>query len=258
MPFFFGVARKNVACEVRNRAVSRAMKPCLTFIAFLTAFLFACPESVLADKNSGGRRKFKQMSEDLKNSRESLHRAQRELASKSEQIAELEKRLKMSEEARRKSGDGSAEKMRHEIAALRKKNSELARGLAKLKEHVARSKAQAAGNEPSKSKGPKKKVEAITIRYDEDSAASYDGRERVLKWVEAQTKRGAKSFRIEGWANDSEYPEVNNEIANNRSRYLADYLVIRGIPRCSLTTKGAATDAEASKGRFVTVSASRK
>jgi len=194
------------------------------------------------------------MDADLKNSRESLHRAQRELASKSERIDELEKRLKLSEAAQRKFGDGGAEKMRREIETLRKKNGELAKAMVNLKQHAAaRSKAEAKKVAKPAAKSAKN-GESITIRYDEDSAASYEGRERVLKWIKVRMNKGAKNFRIEGWANDSGYPEVNDVIANNRARYLADYLVLKGIPECALAVDGSVADQAGSKGRYVTVS----
>ena len=192
-----------------------------------------------------------------------MHQAQRELAKKAERIQELERHLKSQNDRQRHPSEIAMEKMRREIASLRKKNGEFARKNAELARELAAVKKEAAsrGNQTDRvdrskkpEKGAPRHSRTITIRYGENSAANYEGREKVLEWVEKGLKNGTKKFSIEGFANDSEYPDVCEVIAHNRARYLADYLILKGIPEDSLTVVSSIAEAKGERGRYVVVS----
>src|SRR5690606_16235822 len=164
------------------------------------------------------------------------------------------------QEKRKHPDEIASQKMRQEIAALRKNNGELAKKLAAAKRELAAQGTKSEGvDRPKKAKkDTPKRPGSITVRYDENSAANLEGREKVLRWIEDRMKEGAKNFSIEGFANDSEYPETCGVIANNRAKYLAGYLVLKGIPDSSLSISASVSDAEGERGRSVVVSTDGK
>ncbi len=231
------------------------MNPCQISI-FLLAALLISTSPAFAEKSQGFRQKFKQLESQLEGARESMHQAQRELARKSERIQELERQLKLLQQ-RQDPGKAAMEKLRQEVVSLRKKNGELARDLAIARKESANRHEGSDRKDPPKvpsKKSTPKKTESITIRYEENSAANFEGREKVLKWIEGQMNKGAKRFSIEGFADDSEYTETNEVIARNRAKYLADYLVLRGIPEKVLSLDSSVAEAKGGKGRYVVVS----
>lgn len=217
----------------------------------VSVLLFACSLQVRADNELGLRQRLKEMDTQLKAARESVHRAQVEMAKKAERIEELEGELKRMP---RSAGDSSESELRREIADLRKKNAKLSKQLTERKKKAEM---------PSKkvAKKPKKDTsksrESITISYDKNSAANYEGREMVLRWIEAHMESGAKKFSIMGGANDSVHRDANVVIANNRAKFLADFLIMKGVPEESLSVSGKFSDAEDEKGRFVVVASDR-
>lgn len=233
------------------------MKFPLSSLVALSVFLIAQPAHVLADAERGARKKLKQMETQLKAARESVHEAQKELGRKAEQIEKLEKQIK-------ECGGSEDGKMGREIEALRKKNERLAKQLAKTKKDLIASRKSSAKKAKTAKKTKNKETKpsapdrpkSITIRYEEGSAANYEGREKVLRWIEARMEKGAEKFSISGSANDSEHEQANEVIALNRAKFLADFLVLEGIPEGALSVSGEVADAKGNGGRAVEVTAS--
>ncbi|MBP6601411.1 MAG: hypothetical protein KA250_06395, partial [Verrucomicrobiales bacterium] len=82
---------------------------------------------------------------------------------------------------------------------------------------------------------PKTAVKPYLVTYEKNSAVNYEGRKGALKWIKKQLEENKKRiFTISATANDTRYADTNREIAKNRGRYLADFLIANGIPKESL------------------------
>ncbi len=167
-----------------------------------------------AQGNDESKKRLRAAEKEIEHLRDNLHEAQRELASKTERIEDLEKELI----AAKASGKNS------EVTRKREKE--------KLPAMVAEPEKKRRVPEPPKpSPALKQKPAAFEFDYEAKSAVNYEGREKALAWVKEQLAANPSgSFEVLGWANDSPYAEVNATIATNRAKYLADYLTLSGIP----------------------------
>jgi outer membrane protein OmpA-like peptidoglycan-associated protein len=168
-----------------------------------------------AQGNDESKKRLRAAEKEIEHLRDNLHEAQRELASKTERIEDLEKEL---------------------IAAKASgKNSEVTRKREKEKRPamVAEPEKKRRVPEPPKpSLALKQKPAVFEVDYEVKSAVNYEGRDKALAWVKEQLAvNPSGSFEVLGWANDSPYAEVNATIAANRAKYLADYLTLSGIPK---------------------------
>jgi outer membrane protein OmpA-like peptidoglycan-associated protein len=125
----------------------------------------------------------------------------------------------------------------------------------KKKREEARAKKIEAGKKPEPAKKPAepaKKPEpakpappaagssvVATVVYDKGSGANLKGRDDALGKVRAALKHnpGAK-FTITGHADDTPYPVANQEISENRAKFLAAYLRTNGIPKNRVESRG--------------------
>ncbi len=173
---------------------------------------------------------------ELAKARESLHEAQLELAAKAERIAELEAQLK--EAGRRKEPETA--KSKPEAKSEAKPVSTPPREKARVKET------------PKPANRPAPVSPSFTVQYERNTAVNYPGRDAALKWVRdrIKSKDSPAGFHIVGWANESQYADVNEEIAKNRARYLADFLKINGIPgKLILSVSGKRSKPDDKNGR---------
>lgn len=78
-----------------------------------------------------------------------------------------------------------------------------------------------------------------TVIYEKGSGANLRGRDEALQKVRVALKQnpGAK-FIITGHADDSRYPEANQEISENRANFLASHLRTNGIPKDRVESRG--------------------
>src|SRR5690606_31966755 len=99
--------------------------------------------------------------------RERFHEAQCELAKKAERNRELQRQLQSLQEKRKHPDEIASQKMRQEIAALRKNNGELAKKLAAAKRELAAQGTKSEGvDRPKKAKkDTPKRPGSITVRY---------------------------------------------------------------------------------------------
>lgn len=197
-----------------------------------------------ARDSDGAREQLRASQRELRKARESLHEAHRELAAKAERITELEAQLKQAE--RRK-------------APVTAKPS--AKPSAKPVTTLERDKAVAGAGEKARRVEAGDPLRSFTIQYDRHTAVNYDGREAALHWLREQPTEGGASVRIHltGWANESEYPEVNQLIATNRARYLAEFFKIRGIPNeVILTVSGKRSAPGDDNGRRTVITVAAK
>lgn len=190
---------------------ARPSLSCLGTIA-LIGMLLVQPGSVGAEMGEESKRRLKVAEKEIDHLRDNLHEAQRELAAKSERIEDLEKEL---EKWRRAGGsEGRREKPK-----------------AKAKPAVVE-KNRKVPEPPKPSPALQQKTPAFEVVYEANSAVNYEGRENALAWLREQLGENPDfTFQVLGWADDSTYPEANRTIAANRAKYLADYLVLSGIPR---------------------------
>jgi len=181
----------------------------------MTASLIVEPCPLRAENSEEAKKRLRAAEKEVEHLRDNLHEAQRELASKSERIEDLEKELIAAK------GNG--------------KNSEATRKREKDKRPPMTSdagKKRRVPEPPKPSPALRQKPAVFDVAYEAKSAVNYEGREKALAWVKEQLKvNPSGSFEVLGWANDSPYAEVNQTIANNRAKYLADYLTLSGIPK---------------------------
>ena len=156
--------------------------------------------------------------------------AERKLSDAISKIRELEKRL-ITEESKTPEVPETPEKKiaKGEEKAGPKKKS---RGK-KQQKAVAEAPAEKPSSELLKEKAPEVKPAGamILIHYLADSAVNLEGRERALEFVMGVLERSPDAvFRVEGGADDSEYETSDKVIAENRARFLVEYLKYRKIP----------------------------
>jgi len=195
---------------------------------------------------------------ELEKARESLHEAHKELGSKAETISTLEAKLssvtaqlEKAHEELKKSGPATdtLAKQERQLEAGRKKVAELQAEIKALEKKatsaIAAAKDSAKAKQPSKAEVPKKtpapsKTPVIdSISYDLASAVNYPERDRALKEVSEALKKSPKAkVEIIGHADDSSYAETNEDVSNNRAKFLAAYFVINGIPEERIVVKG--------------------
>ena len=206
---------------------------------------------------------------ELAKARESLHEAQLELAARADRIAELEAQLK--EASRRKEPETAKSKPEAKTETAKSKpeakpeaKSETAKSKPEAKPEAAKSKPEAKPvSAPSREKAQVKETPkptnkpapvspSFTVQYERNTAVNYPGRDAALRWVRDQikSKEAPEGFHIVGWANESPYADVNEEIARNRARYLADFLKINGIPgKLILSISGKRSKSDDKNGR---------
>jgi len=200
---------------------------------------------------------------ELERTRESLHEAHKELGSKAETISTLEAKLssvtaqlEKAREELKKSGPAAdtLAKQERQLEAGRKKVAELQAEIKALEKKattaIAAAKDSAKAKQPSKAMASKAEVPKKTpassktpviepISYDLASAVNYPERDRALKEVAEALKKSPKAkVEIIGHADDSSYAETNEDVSNNRAKFLAAYFVINGIPEERILVKG--------------------
>lgn len=207
---------------------------------FAAAFLLTAPlPSVSAeDPTDDLRSRLRIAHRELESLRSSLHEAMVELAARDERIAALEATLG-------EAGDTPAPPARPKppVAKIEKKADTEAR-------HAPPAK-------PAPKPEPATGDDRFEVAYTEHSAVSYEGREAALAWLRHQIERDpAFAVRIVGTANDSRYPDANQSIADNRAKFLADYLAINGIPRAAIVSLDGEVSEKANEaGRTVVLQA---
>ena len=214
---------------------------------------------------------------DLKKARESLHVAHQELGEKTEEIRKLKKALEKSPAARRRKDSAEAvSKLKSELqvatVTIRNLQKEIEGNAAATKRARAATKSDAKVATDGKVDGKKaeamqvvdRKVEppraasateVFTVEYDLNSAASLEGRESALKWIQAKLKKnpGVK-FEIRGKSNDREFKEANRAIAGNRANFLASFLRVSGVPSEVIAKiSGDVSSEDGAAGRIVEV-----
>jgi len=180
----------------------------------LTVLLVFHPVTARSEGGDESKKRLRAAEKELDHLRDSLHEAQRELAAKSERIDDLEKEL-------------SAAKGRGKTPVAAKKR-ELGKSPG---DAPAPPKKRRVPDPPKPSPALRQKTITFEIDYEAGSAVNYEGREKALAWVKAQLEANpAGTFEVVASANDRTYAEVNETIATNRARYLADYLILSGVP----------------------------
>lgn len=206
---------------------------------------------------------------ELDRTRDSLHEAQKELGAKAELISSLEARLAsvtgQLEAARadlKKASGATAElaKRTEELEAERKRAGSLREELKvtqqKAAEAIARAKAAGPGQVTvvvSSSAAGTVSVSGVQgagvavtrapqvapIHYDRRSAVNYAERDRALAQVRAALKQFPQArVLITGYADDFPYPEVNQEVSDNRARFLAAHFRVNGLPKDRIEARG--------------------
>lgn len=190
-----------------------------------------------AESGEESKRRLKMAEKEIDHLRDNLHEAQRELAAKTERIEDLEREL----EKWKRSGTTEA--------------SEEKRGKSKAKpKSSAPEKSRKVPQPPKPAPALQQKAPAFEVLYDANSAVNYEGRDRALAWMRAQiTGPSSLRFEVRGWADDSEYPEANRTIAMNRAKFLADYLVLSGIPREKVVSVGVGEGKGGRRARILSV-----
>ncbi|HRQ89579.1 MAG TPA: hypothetical protein PLA50_12320, partial [Bacteroidia bacterium] len=182
--------------------------------AFAAAFLLTAPPPFVfaEDPADDLRSRLRIAHRELESLRSSLHEALVELAARDERIEALEATL-----------NGAGETSAPLVAKAEKKADTEAR--------------PAPPTEPAPKPEPEIGDSRFEVIYAEHSAVSYEGREAALAWLSRQIERDpAFTVRIVGTANDSRYPDANQDIAGNRAKFLADYLAMHGIPRTAIVS----------------------
>lgn len=175
--------------------------------------------AVGAETGEESKRRLKVAEKEIDHLRDNLHEAQRELAAKSERIEDLEKEL---------------EKWRRAGASEGRREKPKSKG-----KPVVAEKNRKVPEPPKPAPALQQKTASFEVVYEANSAVNYDGREKALTWLREQMEESPTlTFEVLGWADDSTYPEANRTIAANRAKYLADYLVLSGIPRERIVSVG--------------------
>ncbi len=221
------------------------MKPrCYPALAALLLSALA-PLTQAAPNDRDPRGRLRETEKELEHAREELHEAMKELAAQKEKVEELEKQLKDLDSPKPEGDRGKKDG---------KKESKKAKPEAKKPEaKKPESKKSEASKKPEAAKKPQPAPRLFSFTFEEKKAANLEGREDALQWVRTQLERNpAVRIRITAQANDSEYAETNQTIAENRARFLADYLALSGIDRQVLAeVKGEVSQQKGEAGRRV-------
>jgi outer membrane protein OmpA-like peptidoglycan-associated protein len=202
-----------------------------------------------------------QIEKELIHLRDSLHDAHLELAKKADRITELEELLaKRSGEVRSSRQERGTEK------TVSKPGERKAAITAKTTppKPVGEKPSKQMGGEPETRKEPvpiaHERGLVLRIPYEINSAVNYEGREKALQFVlNHLEKHPATLFSVAGFAYDSEFRAKDLDIANNRARFLAGYLKIRGVPGDALAQiEGTISERRGAAGRFVIIEAIRE
>ena len=91
---------------------------------------------------------------------------------------------------------------------------------------------KAGGNEVMKKAPPEKKAFRLTMDFEKRSAVNYRAREESVAILrKAIRENPGIRFVIEGGADDTPYEIANEEIADNRVRFLIQFLSAHGISK---------------------------
>ncbi|MDF1859257.1 MAG: hypothetical protein P1U87_03525 [Verrucomicrobiales bacterium] len=183
----------------------------------------------------------RELTGDLRKARESLHEAHLELARMVDRVATLEALLKDHEIEFPPEADSpllESEKERETRAKLSKaiqKVRELKKRLLKERPGEIAGKVNGVKAAPDKKSAAKSEMSPagganILIEYAAGSAVSLTGREKVYRFVEQVLERSPSArFRVEGGADDTEYESSDSVIAENRVRFLVDFLKYKNV-----------------------------
>lgn len=206
---------------------------CLTFTGLGVALATAAPAPLQAAPNDRDLRgKLRETEKELDHARDNLHEAMKELAEQKEKVEDLEKALREEKERSRRSDRERAEREKREDREKKEARKEGAKTVAKpeAKPQPKPQPQESPKIAPARKAQPAPRLFSFTCG--EKQGANLEGREAALTWLRAQLERDpALRVRITGHANDSEYPVTNQTIADNRARFLADYLALSGIHR---------------------------
>ena len=211
------------------------MKHPLLLFVFLPAICCFSLSSPIQGAESPSERT-KSLQKELERVRTSLHEAQRELAVKAERISALERKIESGESkiGTNSPVEGTPEKRENASAKGSSERSAKEKETSARKNEVPVSPKTAAPKVAPKV-APKTAVKPYLVTYEKNSAVNYEGRKGALKWIKKQLEENKKRiFTISATANDTRYADTNREIAKNRGRYLADFLIANGIPKESL------------------------
>ena len=211
------------------------MKHPLLLFVFLPAICCFSLSSPIQGAESPSERT-KSLQKELERVRTSLHEAQRELAVKAERISALERKIESGESkiGANSPVEGTPEKRENASAKGSSERSAKEKETSARKNEVPVSPKTAAPKVAPKV-APKTAVKPYLVTYEKNSAVNYEGRKGALKWIKKQLEENKKRiFTISATANDTRYADTNREIAKNRGRYLADFLIANGIPKESL------------------------
>ncbi|MDF1824486.1 MAG: hypothetical protein P1U68_07575 [Verrucomicrobiales bacterium] len=207
------------------------------------------PSTARADRSMSRAR----MEKELNNLREALHEAHCELAKRSDRIVELEALVHRDEE---NGGKIEEEPVAGKVAHSTGKGHRRRRVEVDTDAKDAR-KGEGASSEKGESKGKENGCcVALTIRYDQNSAVNYEGRETVLNFIQGELEKNPVTlFSVVALANDSPFETTSLDIASNRARFLVDYLVISGIPDdVFVRVEGHVSNRSGAEGRSALVS----
>lgn len=231
---------------------------CLSSTGLGVALALATAAPLQAAANDRDLRgKLRETEKELDHVRDNLHEAMKELAEQKEKVEDLEKALREEKERSRRSDRERAEREKREDREKKDSRKENAKTAAKPEsKSVAKTEPKPEPKESPKVAPAKKAQPAprlFSFTCGEKQGADLEGREAALTWLRAQLERDpALRVRITGHANDSEYPVTNQTIADNRARFLADYLALSGIPRQVLAeVKGEVSGQKGEAGRRV-------
>lgn len=197
------------------------MRPRILQVPLLCLILWSLGGAGKMDARAEGgeewKRQLRLVRQELERVRDSLHEAHRELAARAERIEALERAL-------------AAAKAASQTTELPAGPPEAARP-----------------SDPSQGE--------FIVAYERNSAANYEGREAALAEVRKRLQLDPETgLEIVGTANDSKHLEANRAVAFNRARYLADFLVSRGVPReAILSLRGDASEVEGKAGRIARI-----
>lgn len=199
----------------------------------LAAFLLRVPD---LDAESYEEEKIREQARDLRKARESLHEAHLELARKTGRVASLEALLKengidlppepdlppLESEKERE----TKAKLSEAIEKIRELEKRLLTGTQGEMTGEAKRKHRAPdGNTTARSASETARGASILIEYTAGSAVNLAGREKVFRFiVEVLERSPSARFRVEGGADDTQYESSDSVIAENRVRFLVDFL----------------------------------
>jgi hypothetical protein len=97
---------------------------------------------------------------------------------------------------------------------------------------------------------------SILIEYSAGSAVNLAGREKVFRFiVEVLERSPSARFRVEGGADDTQYESSDSVIAENRVRFLVDFLKYKKLSgEIFAEIESASTKGKSAPKKFVRVS----